>query len=414
MVHPPPAANASTGSLDVQAMQLKIKPGRRCGPRESTVGSGHWIHLDCGKYRHIASARPFSPRKLALMMRGGLRLDSSVQGGLPDGVDHRTDSGGTEGPVKDQGQVGSCTAFSLSSTMDNAIRRQNKPDTTSSLHVWAHYGTPAMDAAGDGNLYKDITTWTQWPYDERLACELDTTGDCGPYKPPTGNPGSDAQLQAKIKDSDGNGNWYIKEYDSIQGDPDSIATMLATGADVWFAMQVGETWMTLKGDTIDDWTPDQIAGGHAIVFAGYRHKNGKRQFLVHNSWGTGWGDKGYAWINEGMINQFLDGAYKVVVASGKAPNPPPQPKPPPPPPPPPPPNPPDPPQPPPPPPQPDPNALTDDDCAEDELVDSVTGQCATICPDDSRPANAQCPSSSLGHHPAPPPPPHGVPLRIKH
>jgi hypothetical protein len=31
--------------------------------------------------------------------------------------------------------------------------------------------------------------------------------------------------------------------------------------------------------------------------------------------------------------------------------------------------------------------LTDDDCAEDELVDMVTGQCGKMCSDDSRPSN---------------------------
>jgi hypothetical protein len=37
-----------------------------------------------------------------------------------------------------------------------------------------------------------------------------------------------------------------------------------------------------------------------------------------------------------------------------------------------------------------PHALTDDDCPEDELVDSVTGRCAAICPGEVRPANGAC------------------------
>ena len=98
------------------------------------------------------------------------------------------------------------------------------------------------------------------------------------------------------------------------------------------------------------------------MLAGVRHKNGQRQFLVHNSWGADWGDKGYAWVSEAMVSQFIKHAYKVVVTGTCAPPPAPS----------------------------DPNALTDDDCAENQLVDSVTGQCAEICPDDSRPANGQC------------------------
>jgi hypothetical protein len=89
---------------------------------------------------------------------------------------------------------------------------------------------------------------------------------------------------------------------------------------------------------------------------------GQRQFLVHNSWGTTWGDKGYAYVSEAMIRGFLKTSYKVVVASKTAPVPVPT----------------------------ETNKLTDDDCATDQVVDSVTGQCAKICPNDSRPANGKC------------------------
>jgi len=407
IVHPPPLQNMVTARLNVPALKLKLRPNRRCGPRETPVNSGHWIHLDCNPHAALTRAKPPSQRKVRLLMAGMLKLDSPVRGNaLPDAVDHRTD--GTEGPIKDQGQVGSCTAFSLSSAMDNAIRRQNKGDTTSSLHIWSHYGYPAMQNAGDGNEKKPIANWEIWPYDERIACELDQSGDgdCGPYTPPVipGSSGVDGQVQAKIKDSDSKGHWQVTEYDQVQPDPDTIAGMLATGADVWFSMNIGSTWMSPSGDSIGDWTEDQVEGGHAILFSGYRHKNGQRQFLVHNSWGKDWGDGGFAYISEGMLRSFIKTAYKVVVSNGSQPPPPqpqpsPQPQPQP--------------QPQPPPSPSDPNELTDDDCGEDQLVDSVTGQCAQICPDDSRPANGQCGGTAGAKKPTAPPPtaPHGVPLK---
>jgi hypothetical protein len=384
LVHPPPAPNASTAQLNVAALKLALRPNRKCGPRESPAGSGHWIHLDCNLHTPVKQAKPFSGRKITLLLRGALKTDDpnavrAVAGGhgggsaagggavgeaLPGDVDHRAD--GTEGPIKDQGQVGSCTSFSLSSAIDNAIRRQNKGDTTSSLHIWSHYGFPAMGAAGDGNVNKPIAAWELWPYDERVACGLDRDGenDCGPYSPAIapGSLANDAQTQTKIRDLDAKGHWKVTEYDEIAGDPDTIAALLATGADVWFSMNIGTTWMSPRGDTIPDWNPAQIDGGHAVLFSGYRHRNGQREFLVHNSWGKEWGDGGFAYISEGMVKSFIKHAYKVVVVDTSAP----------------------------PPPASDPNALTDDDCGEDQIVDSVTGQCATICPDDSRPADGKC------------------------
>jgi hypothetical protein len=289
-----------------------------------------------------------------------------LAGVLPDAVDHRQD--GTEGPVKDQGQVGCCTAFSLSTAMDNAIRRQNSSDTTSTLHIWSHYANPIVQDAGDKNLHKPIALWASWPYDERTACELDTSTDhdCGPYFPPViqGSGSRDPQVQAKIKDSDSRGQWQITEYDAIPRDADTIAAFLATGADVWGSMDIGNDWLHVRGDTVPDWGANDLDGGHALVFAGYRHVNGQRQFLVHNSWGASWGSQGYAYVSEAMLKAFLKTAYKVVVAprSGVAAGTPGT-----------------------------ASALTDDDCGEDALVDFITGRCTKMCANALRPSNGACP-----------------------
>jgi hypothetical protein len=400
IVHPAPLQNATVGVLDVHGLKMRIRPNKTCGPRESTPG--HWIHIDCNAYSALTTAKPYTGRKLRMMLAGKGKTDAPVTATGQD-VDHRND--GTEGPIKDQGQVGSCTSFSLSTAMENAIRRQNKSDTISSIHVWSHYGIPDMRTAGDDNLNKVIAVWDVWPYDERAACEIDQSGDgdCGPYTPAVvpGSAGRDAQVQAKIKDADAKGHWKVTAYDEIEGKPDTLAQYLATGSDVWLSMNIGSPWMTLNGDTIADWNAGQVEGGHAFVLAGVRHKNGQRQFLVHNSWGADWGDKGYAWVSEAMVSQFIKHAYKVTVVdtSAPAPTPPPQvapapatpaaPA----------------------APETDPNALTDDDCAENQLVDSVTGQCAEICPDDSRPANGQCGGAASAKKPVPAPPPPRVQIR---
>jgi hypothetical protein len=393
IVHPAALPDEGAQFLDLQGLQalvLRLRPDRKCGPRE--IAGGHWIHLDCNLHAPIKSAKAFTPDKLNLLLQGLLNLDSPlgipgvpalpgvpVPGGgtasapaaarpgtlaLPDSVDHRRD--GTEGPVKDQGQVGACTAFSLSTAMDNAIRRQNGSETTSTLHIWSHYGNPIVQNAGDRNLRKPIAPWDTWPYDERVACQLDESGDhdCGPYTPPVtqGSGAHDATMQAKVKDSDAKGQWQVTEYDKIPSDPDTLAAFLASGSDVWTSMDIGTTWLSTLGENIADWTAVNVDGGHAFVLAGYRHVGGQRQFLVHNSWGTTWGDRGYAYVSESMIRAFLKTSYKVVVANKNAPAPAPTPS----------------------------SALTDDDCGEDQLVDSVTGQCAKICADDSRPANGKC------------------------
>ena len=361
-LHPPPLASTGGAQVNITALKLHIQPNRRCGPHE--IAPGHWIHIDCTAYTAVKQAKPFTARKVRLMLAGRLRLDSPVSQALPDSVDHRND--GTEGPVKDQGQVGACTSFALSSAMENAIRRQNAPETISPLHIWSHYGFPDMQTAGDSNINRAIAAWETWPYDPRVACELDRSGDgdCGPFQPPVvqGSWAADPSVQVTMRDADKKGRFRVTEFDQVPADPDAMAAILASGADIWISLNIGSTWMKPVGDTIADWSNDQIEGGHVVVLAGYRPGAGQRQFLVHNSWGPAWGDGGYAWISAQAIRQYTKHAYKVVVAApGPAPSS-----------------------------ASDPNALTDDDCGEASLVDAVTGQCAAMCPDDSRPSNGQC------------------------
>ena len=90
-------------------------------------------------------------------------------------VDHRAQ--GIEGPVKDQQLVGACTAFSLSSIMDNAIRRLNQTDVVSAMHIWSRYAVPTMPSAESRNENRPIALWADYPYDQRIACRMEQEDD---------------------------------------------------------------------------------------------------------------------------------------------------------------------------------------------------------------------------------------------
>jgi hypothetical protein len=260
--------------------------------------------------------------------------------------------------------------------MDNAILRLGASDVTSPSHIWAHYGEPAMGAAAQGNLNKGIALWASWPFSPKEGCELSRfDDDCGDhYGVSTNSAGSDAKLQGELSQAEANAKYKITSVESmsIPANPNDVAAVLATGADLWVAFSLDvNNWgfrvLQEHDNVIPDWSSPE--GGHAVMLAGYRKVNGKKQFLIHNSWGTDWGDGGYAWVSENMVRRFMHAAYKIKVSPVATPPPAP---------------------------------LTDDDCDSDELVDSVTNQCATECDDGSRPANGKCPSSGGGNVPSDP------------
>jgi C1A family cysteine protease len=88
---------------------------------------------------------------------------------------------------------------------------------------------------------------------------------------------------------------------------------LATQGAVMVALSVDATWdnATATHGLLDAFQPDTVRGGHAVCLVGYR-KDGR--FIVRNSWGTAWGDKGFAYASEAYITgAFFNESYGVTV-----------------------------------------------------------------------------------------------------
>ena len=101
---------------------------------------------------------------------------------------------------------------------------------------------------------------------------------------------------------------------------------------------------------------------HAMVIAGYTVRPSGTYFLLHNSWGEAWGDRGYAWVHEKTLEMNLVAAYLVDAepwnpSLGDVP----------------------------------PRQERLSQCSNGLLPDSITGQCTPPCADGSARHNAACP-----------------------
>lgn len=86
-------------------------------------------------------------------------------------------------------------------------------------------------------------------------------------------------------------------------------TWLATHGPFMAALNVDATWDNAKATKgkLDTFQPNTVRGGHAVCIVGYTTD---KRFIVRNSWGTGWGDKGFGYASEAYIKAgFFNESY---------------------------------------------------------------------------------------------------------
>lgn len=229
--------------------------------------------------------------------------------GLPPSVDLREYCS----PVRDQGNLGSCTAFSMATGLREFIENKITPPTPPPVSCLSRFLTKI--------LMKVVSAFTVLStlflyYEERVLMGtvnqdsgatmrdgmkvLANTGVCSesnwPYiinkfkqKPP-----DLAYQDAK--------QFKISIYSRILNLTD-IKTALATGNGVVFGFLVFESFETEEVATTGIMSMpklgEDILGGHAVFVCGYKDDPewaGGGYLIIKNSWGTGWGDKGYFYM----------------------------------------------------------------------------------------------------------------------
>ena len=199
-------------------------------------------------------------------------------------------------PVEDQGHVGSCVANAVVGALEYLLLRDgNGYKDLSRLFVYYNARRLGDRIGASGTTTQRamaaVMGWgvcpaSMWPY-EPLAVDARPTNDC--YEKAEGFKGLQVAQTS----------WG-----------DGVRHMLANGLPVCFAMRVapgdfakaresGHLQPSLKGQ----W--EQAGGGHAMLMVGYDdHRNA---WLVRNSWGQGWGKRGYVWIDYNYLPYYTTG-----------------------------------------------------------------------------------------------------------
>jgi hypothetical protein len=103
----------------------------------------------------------------------------------------------------------------------------------------------------------------------------------------------------------------VLAYFNLGRTPSDWRTWLAGNGPILTRLDVDATWDAASenaGD-LDEYKPRTARGGHAVAIVGYR----PGRFIIRNSWGTGWGDKGFAYASDSYAENAFTEAYGVTV-----------------------------------------------------------------------------------------------------
>ncbi|HJS87924.1 MAG TPA: C1 family peptidase [Acetobacteraceae bacterium] len=105
----------------------------------------------------------------------------------------------------------------------------------------------------------------------------------------------------------------VVSYFNLQKNLAQWRTWLATHGPLLVGLSVDASWdsATKTHGNIDNFQSGTVRGGHAVCVVGYTAQN---RFIVRNSWGTAWGDKGFGYVSEAYIQAaFFNESYGVTV-----------------------------------------------------------------------------------------------------
>ena len=216
-------------------------------------------------------------------------------------------------PVYDQGQLGSCTANAIGAAFEFDQLKQQPDKDFMPARLFIYYNEREIEGTIDtdsGAMIRDgvksvakagVCSEAMWPYDITKFRDKPTT-TC--YK-------DAAKHQAIV-------------YQRVLNTQNQLQGCLAAGGPVIFGFSVYESFETAEVARtgvmpMPSITTEKLLGGHAVLAVGY--DDASQRFIVRNSWGTGWGQKGYFTMPYGYLTnpQLAQDFWTIVAVEEEAP-----------------------------------------------------------------------------------------------
>jgi len=187
-------------------------------------------------------------------------------------------------PVYDQGELGSCTANAIGAAFEFEVLKQSKSIDFMPSRLFIYYNERAIEHTVNTDAGAQIRDGMKTVNNQGVCAEK-----IWPYNISQFAHKPSAECYSSASDH------QVLSYHRVTRTLSQMKGCLADGYPFVIGFTVYESFesesVAKNGKLNMPKKGEQVMGGHAVLIVGYDDKSSR--FIVRNSWGDGWGQKGY-------------------------------------------------------------------------------------------------------------------------
>ena len=197
-------------------------------------------------------------------------------------------------PISNQLNLGSCVANATVDALEILMGLSGKPVQLSRLFVY-----------WNARLYDKSTDKDEGTYIKNAFNSLAKDGVCpeSVWEYNTNKVFAQPPMEAYRQGLDNTIHSFYRINATGDKRIEEIESAIRANHPVVFGTGVTNSFLTYESSVDKVWfaPSEKIAGLHAMIITGVRNMGDETHFLIRNSWGTDWGNKGHTWFDSSYL-----------------------------------------------------------------------------------------------------------------